>query len=115
MNQYQPKKTAYAHLFRLSHWLLGVGMLLLILTGYGIHSVSMPAWAVFEHYPSFYPGMRMIHWHKIIGIIFAPASIIALTYFILKLKKIRLFNLRRIATIMMLGAGVACVITSLGL
>ena len=113
--QKQPKKTAYAHLFRLSHWLLGVGMLLLILTGYGIHSVSMPAWAVFEHYPSFYPGMRMIHWHTIIGIIFAPASVLALIYFLLRLKKIRLFNLRRIATIMMLGAGVACVITSIGL
>lgn len=109
------KKTAYKHLFRLSHWLLGTGMLLLIITGYGIHSVSMPAWALFERYPSFYPGMRMIHWHKIMGIVFAPATIIALIYFLPKLKKIKLSNLRRIATILLLGAGVACVITSLGL
>ena len=113
--QKKPKKTAYAHLFRLSHWLLGAGMLLMIPTGYGIHSVSMPAWAVFESYPSFFPGMRMIHWHKIIGIVFAPAIVIALIYFVPKLKKIKLSNLRRVATIMLLGAGVACVFTSLGL
>ncbi|MDB4444284.1 ethylbenzene dehydrogenase-related protein [bacterium] len=109
------KKTAFAHLFRLSHWLLGAGMILLILTGYGIHAVSMPSWAVFERYPSFYPDLRMILWHKIIGIIFAPASIIALIFFLRKIKKIKLGNLRRLATILLLGAGVACVMTSLGL
>jgi hypothetical protein len=109
------KKTAYAHLFRISHWLLGIGMLLLILSGYGIHSVGMPSWAVFERYPSFYPGLRIIHWHKIIGIIFAPATIVALVFFLPKMKKIKLGNLRRLATIFLLGAAVACVITSLGL
>ncbi len=114
-NQKKSKKTAYTHLFRLSHWLLAAGMLLLILTGYGIHSVSMPAWAVFERYPSFYPGIRVILWHKVIGIIFAPPTIIAFIYFVPKLKKMKLSSLRRIATIMLLGAGVVCVITSLGL
>ena len=113
--QKKPKKEAYAHLFRLSHWLLGAGMMLLIATGYGVHSVSMSPWAVFERYPSFYPDLRMILWHKMIGIIFAPASIIALVFFLLKIKRMNLSNLRRIATILLLGAGVACVITSLGL
>jgi len=109
------KKTSYAHLFRLSHWLLGAGMLLLIFTGYGIHSVSMPSWAVLERYPSIYPDIRIMHWHKIIGLIFAPASIIAAVFFIRKIRKIKLSNLRRIATILLLGSGVICVITSLGL
>ncbi|MFC1823125.1 ethylbenzene dehydrogenase-related protein, partial [Thermodesulfobacteriota bacterium] len=109
------KKTAYAHLFRLSHWVLGGGMLFLIFTGYGVHSVSMPSWAVFDRYPSFYPGLRLILWHKLVGIIFAPASIIALIFFLRKIKKIKLGNLRRLATILLLGAGVACVITGLGL
>jgi len=109
------KKTAYGHLFRLSHWLLGAGMILLILTGYGVHSVSMPSWAVFDRYPSFYPGLRMIYWHKILGIFFAPAAIIALIFFLRKLKRMKLSNVRRIATILLLGAGVACVLTSLGL
>ena len=84
--QRKQKKTAYAHLFRLSHWLLGAGMLFLIFSGYGIHSVSMPSWAVFERYPSFYPILRIIHWHTIAGIIFAPASIIALMFFLPKIK-----------------------------
>jgi len=113
--QKKQKKTSYAHLFRLSHWLLGAGMLLLIFTGYGVHSVSMPSWAVFEHYPSFYPRFRAIHWHKIIGLIFAPASVIAAIFFIRKIKKIKLCNLRRIITILLLASCVICVITSLGL
>ncbi|MFC1868809.1 ethylbenzene dehydrogenase-related protein, partial [Thermodesulfobacteriota bacterium] len=87
----------------------------LIITGYGVHSVSMPSWAVLERYPSFYPDIRMIHWHKITGIIFAPTSIIASVFFISKIKKIKLSKLRRIATILLLGSGVVCVITSLGL
>jgi len=109
------KKTAYSHLFRLSHWLLSAGMLLLILTGYGVHSVSMPSWALFERYPSFYPVLPMIFWHKIIGIIFAPASMIALVFFLRKIKSMDLSNLRRMASLVLMGAGVACVITSLGL
>ena len=113
--QKKQKKTSYAHLFRLSHWLLGAGMLLLILTGYGIHSVSMPSWAVLERYPSIYPDIRMIHWHRIIGLIFAPALVIAVVFLIRKIKKIKLYNLRRIATILLLGSGVICVITALGL
>ncbi len=114
-NRKKPKKTAYAHLFRLSHWLLGAGMLLLILTGFGVHSVSMPSWSVFGRYPSYYPGLRMILWHKIIGIIFAPPTVIALFLFLRKRKSINLSDLRRIATVLLLGAGTACVITSLGL
>lgn len=109
------KKTSYSHLFRLSHWLLGIGMILLIFTGYAVHSVSMPSWSVLDGYPTFFPAFRMIFWHKIIGIIFAPASIIGLTFFIRKMKKIKLNNMRRIATMLLLGAGVACIVTSLGL
>jgi hypothetical protein len=111
----KPRKAAYAHLFRLSHWLLSAGMLLLIVTGFGVHSVAMPAWALIKHYPSFYPELRIILWHKIIGIIFAPASIIALVYFLPRIKKIYFSNLRRIAAILLLVAGAACVITGLGL
>jgi hypothetical protein len=107
------KKTSYAHLFRLSHWLLGAGMLLLIFTGYAVHSVSMPAWSVIDRYPSFFPALRMIFWHKIIGIIFAPALIIGLILFLRKIKKIELSNLRRIATILLLVSGLLCVITGL--
>ena len=113
--QKKQKKTPYAHLFRLSHWLVGVGMLFLIFSGYGIHAVSMPSWAVFERYPFFYPGLRMIHWHKIVGIIFAPAAIIALILFVRKIGRMKISNLRRVATMLLLGAGVACVLTSLGL
>lgn len=109
------KKTSYAHLFRLSHWLLGIGMILLIFTGYAVHSVSMPAWSVIEGYPTFFPAFRMIFWHKIIGIIFAPASIIGLIFFVRKMKKINIRNLRRVATLLLIGAGVACTVTSLGL
>jgi len=111
----RPKKAPYAHLFRLSHWLLGAGMILLIPTGFGVHSVSMPSWALVERYPSFYPGLRMILWHKIIGIIFAPAAIIASVYFLRKIKRMHLSNLRRIASILLLGSGAACVISGIGL
>ena len=109
------KKTSYSHLFRLSHWLLFAGMLFLIFTGYGIHSVSMPSWAVLDRYPFFYPGLRIMLWHKIIGMIFAPAAIIAFILFIRKIKRIKLLNTRRLATIFLLGSGVICTITSLGL
>ena len=113
--QEKQKKTSYAHLFRLCHWLLGGGILFLIFTGYGIHSVSMPVWSVFDHYPSFFPGLRAIYWHKVIAIIFAPAAIISLIFFLPKIKTIKLNNLRRIATILLLGSAMVCVITSLGL
>ena len=118
--QKKQKKAGYAHLFRLSHWLLGAGALLLIFTGFGVHSISMPSWSVLDGYPSFYPAFRVIHWHKIVGIIFAPASIIASIIFIRRTKrilihKIKQIRLRWIANILLLGGGVVCTITSLGL
>ena len=113
--QKKQKKTGFAHLFRLSHWLLSAGMLFLIFTGFGIHTTSMPSWSVIEHYPSFYPGFRAIHWHKVIGIIFAPATIISAVIFFRRIKRMKLSNLRRIASILLLGSAVVCVFTSLGL
>ena len=113
--QRKQRKTGYVHLFRLSHWLLGAGMLLLIFTGYGVHSVGMPSWAVLDRYPIFFPGFRAIYWHKIIGIIFAPASITALILFLGKMKRMKLSNTRRIATILLLGSGLVCTVTGLGL
>lgn len=109
------KKTLYTHLFRLSHWILSAGMIFLILSGYGIEGVSISSWSILDSYPSFYPGLRAMHWHKIIGIIFAPAAIIAFVVFIPKLANMKISNLKRIVAILLIGSGVVCAITSLGL
>ena len=113
-NAEQKKKTPYAHLFRLSHWVLSAGMLFLIFTGYGIHSVGMPSWSVLDNYPSFYPSMRMIYWHEIAGILFAPASIIALFIFLRRVGP-RLNNPRKAVNMVLICAGVVCSITSIGI
>ncbi len=109
------KRTPYAHLFRLSHWILSAGMIFLILSGYGIDGVSISPWSLLDHYPSFYPGLRAMHWHKIIGIIFAPAAIIAFMIFVPKMADMRASKFRKIVAAFVIGSGVVCVITSLGL
>jgi Ni,Fe-hydrogenase I cytochrome b subunit len=109
------RKTPYAHLFRLSHWILAAGMIFLILTGYGVNSVSMPSWSIFGKYPSFYPTFRTIYWHKFIGMVFAPASIIALILFIPKMAGLKISNLRKIVGLFVVGSAVVCAVTSLGL
>ncbi len=109
------KRTPYTHLFRLSHWILAAGMLFLILTGYGIHAVSMPSWSILEKYPSFYPTLRTIHWHKLAGIVFAPASIIILISFLPKIRTLRTSRLRKITNIILIGSGCVCALTSIGL
>lgn len=80
----------------------------------------MPSWSVLDGYPSFYPAFRVIYWHKIVGIIFAPTLIIASIIFIRRTKrilihKIKQIRLRWIANILLLGGGVILAITSLGL
>jgi hypothetical protein len=114
-NQMQQRIAPYAHLFRISHWILAAGMIFLIFSGYGIHSVSMPSWSLLGRYPSFYPIFRAIYWHKIVGIVFAPASIIALIYFFPKVKNLKLSNSRKIANILIVVSGVVSTVTSLGL
>ena len=109
------KKSPYPHLFRLSHWIVSAGMILLILSGYGIDGVSIAPWSLLGHYPTFYPGMRIIYWHKVIGIVFAPAAIIAFIIFMSRLAQMRLSNLRRLSTILLVGSAAVCAVTSLGL
>jgi Ni,Fe-hydrogenase I cytochrome b subunit len=109
------KKTPYAHLFRLTHWIISAGTILLILSGYGIDGVSISPWSILDNYPTFYPGMRIIYWHKIIGMIFAPTAIIAFIIFVPRMANMRVSNLRRISTILLIGSAVVCAITSIGL
>jgi len=114
-NPVNQKQIPYAHAFRLSHWILAAGMLFLVLSGYGIHSVSMPSWSILERYPSFYPTIRAIYWHKIAGTLFAPTTIIALFYFLPKIRGIHTPSPRRINNTILIGSCVICSITSLGL
>jgi len=107
------KKNPYAHLFRISHWLLSAGILFLLFTGVGIHSVSMPSWSIIDGYPSFYPTMRLIYWHKIAGILFAPASIVASFYFMNRLRRYRHLSTRMILNALLLGSGVVCTVTAI--
>ena len=109
------KKTPYGYLFRLSHWILAGGMIFLIFSGYGIDGVSMSSWSLLDNYPSFYPGFRAIHWHKIIGIVFAPAAIISFILFMPKMANMRMSNVRKLVATLVIGSGVVCAITSLGL
>jgi hypothetical protein len=109
------KRTPYSHIFRLSHWILAFGMLFLILSGYGIHSVSMPSWSIFDKYPSFYPAFRTIHWHKIAAIIFAPASIVALVSFLPKIRRMQTSSLRKTTNTILVLSGVVSAVTGTGL
>lgn len=109
------KRTPYSHVFRLSHWILAFGMLFLILSGYGIDSISMPSWSILEKYPSFYPTFRTIHWHKIAAIIFAPASIIALVSFLPKIRRMHISGLRKTTNTILVLSGVVCAVTGTGL
>lgn len=109
------KRTPYAHAFRLSHWILAAGMLFLIFTGAGIHSISRPSWSLFEQYPSFYPALRTIYWHKLAGIVFAPASIVAFLFFLPRIRSWNAYGLRKITNVVLIVSGVVCTITSVGL
>jgi Ni,Fe-hydrogenase I cytochrome b subunit len=109
------KKTPYAHLFRLSHWILAAGAIWLVLTGYGIYAVSRPSWSLLDNYPSFYPSLRAIYWHKVIGIFFAPAAIIAFIQVLPKMKGMKISNVRKLTATVLIGSVVICVLTSLGL
>lgn len=114
-NSVRQRIIPYAHLFRLSHWILAAGMFFLILSGYGIHSISMPSWSMLDNYPSLYPTLRTIYWHKIAGMLFAPVSIIALVLFLPKIRGFHASSLRKITNLFLVISGVVCTITSIGL
>jgi hypothetical protein len=109
------KTTPYAHPFRIAHWMLAAGTAFLILTGFGIHSVSMPSWSVPGRYPFFYPTFRSIYWHRIAGIFVAPASVVALICFLQRSSGTRISGLRKITNLLLSFSTVVCSITSLGL
>jgi hypothetical protein len=113
----EKKQSPYHHLFRILHWVLGLGMPLLIATGVALHSVARPDWSLINHYVSWFPGGQPMFWHLIGALAFVPAAIISGVIFLMRYQSSSVggWSWRWVANfLLMIGAGISF-ITAFGL
>lgn len=76
----QPKqKTTYSHLFRLLHWILGLALPFMVITGLSLHATARPDWSLFSGRASAWMLEGRVGVYHLLGAaIFMPAMLIAL-------------------------------------
>lgn len=109
------RRTGYSHNFRIAHWVLALSMPVLLYSGICIHSIARPDWSLIGRFPTFFPGGRVILWHQVAGLFFAPAAVIAAIVFFRRHSLSRLRGLRRIVNVVLLVVGLGSVISMLPL
>ena len=109
------KRGPYSHLLRAAHWALSVTILVSLYSGVALHCLARPEWSLVGVFPAFVPGGRVLVWHLMSGIVFAPAVIVAAVVFIKHRKDVDLLQARWIANLALIVGGIGCSITMLGL
>lgn len=109
------RRTGYSHLFRITHWILLLSMAVLFYSGFCIHSIARPGWSLIGRFPTFLPGGRVILWHQIAGLFFAPAMVIAAVIFFRRHPISKTRGLRRIINVALLIGGLGSVVSMLPL
>jgi hypothetical protein len=111
----EKKISPYHHLFRVLHWVLGIGMPVLIYTGIGLHSVARPDWSFIDHYVSWFPGGRIMFWHLIAALAFIPAALISGVIFIKRYQANSVWTWRWVANFLLVIGSVISLISAFGL
>ena len=105
----------YHHLFRVLHWVLGLGMPLLIITGIGLHSIARPDWSLIGNYISWFPGGQTMFWHLVGALCFIPAAIISGVIFLNRYQESSVWTWRWVANFLLLIGSILSFITAFGL
>jgi len=110
-------KTPYNHLFRLLHWVLGLGLPFMVISGLSLHATAQPDW-------SFFSG-RALAWmlegrvgvyHLLGAVIFMPAMLIALGMHVRKYcRRSAPWNPRRISILILFIGGLLMISSALAL
>jgi len=75
----------YGFLFRLMHWVLPISGLVLVVTGLSLHAAARPDWSMFlGKVPGWMWKGRVQLYHTIAALVFVPATIVALWYFLVR-------------------------------
>ncbi|MBI4350201.1 MAG: hypothetical protein HY550_02075 [Elusimicrobia bacterium] len=106
---------AYHWLFRLLHWILAAGILVLVYSGAGIHSIARPEWSLTGRYPEFFGEGRIFLWHLIAAVFFLPAAVVASVLFFSRIRNIPGWSSRRFASIALLAGSLLSCISAFGL
>jgi Ni,Fe-hydrogenase I cytochrome b subunit len=111
------EKTPYHHLFRVLHGVLAVSMVVLIVTGVGLHAVARPGWSLLGQFQSWIPAGRLLFSHMVASLFFTLSMIISTVLFMKRFqpKNHHFKQIRWVVNYLLVVASLLTIITSFGL
>lgn len=89
-----PPSAGYPFVFRLTHWLLTVSLVVLILTGISLHAGSRPGWSLLGgKVPAWFWTGRVHYWHLWASLVFAPSILLACWAYLYRRVQVRVTHI----------------------